>query len=120
MEAEYMAAAEAAKHAIWLRLLLEDLGLGLGDQPLPLWNDNASAIALSKNPVSHDKSKHIAMRHHFIREKVLDNIVSLSHVPSAENLADMLTKSLPVESFGRLCDQLGVRRRSVQGGVSEM
>ena len=119
MEAEYMAAAEAAKHAIWLRQLLEDLGLGLGDQPLPLWNDNASAIALSKNPTSHDKSKHIAMRHHFIREKVLDNTVSLSHVPSAENLADMLTKSLPAESFGRLLDLLGVRRRPVQGGVSE-
>ena len=120
MEAEYMAMAEAAKQAIWLRQLLEDLGLGQGDKPLPLWNDNAGATALSKNPTSHDKSKHIAMRHHFIREKVLDNTVSLSHVPSAENLADLLTKSLPAENFGRLCDLLGVRRRSAKGSVGDV
>lgn len=117
-EAEYMASADAAKQAIWLRLLLEDIGLGLGDQPLQLLNDNAGTIALSKNPVNHEKSKHIDMRHHFIQEKVEDKAISLAHVPSVENIADLLTKSLPAEAFVKLCHLLGMQRLD-QGGVSE-
>ncbi|KAE8542770.1 hypothetical protein D1P53_000832 [Cryptococcus gattii VGV] len=98
-EAEYMASADAAKQAIWLRLLLEDIGLGL-------------------NPVNHEKSKHIDMRHHFIREKIEDKTVSLAHVPSVENIADLLTKSLPAEAFVKLCQLLGMKRLD-QGGVLE-
>lgn len=117
-EAEYMASADAAKQAVWLRLLSEDIGLGLGDQALQLVNDNAGAIALSKNPVNHEKSKHIDMRHHFIREKVEDKTVSLAHVPSAENIADLLIKALPTELFTKLCHLLGMKRLD-QGGVLE-
>lgn len=113
-----MASADAAKQAVWLRLLLEDIGLGLGDQALQLVNDNAGAIALSKNPVNHEKSKHIDMRHHFIHEKVEDKTVSLAHVPSAENIADLLTKALPTELFTKLCHLLGMKRLD-QGGVLE-
>ena len=110
-EAELMASSEATRQAIWLRQLLSDLQLPL-EQPLPILNDNNGAIALSKNPVNHDKSKHIDMRHKFVREKVEDNTVTLSHVPSAENMADLLTKSLPAETFNRLRDLLGVQQRS--------
>ncbi|KAE8541722.1 hypothetical protein D1P53_001894 [Cryptococcus gattii VGV] len=117
-EAEYMASADAAKQAIWLRLLFEDIGLGLGDQPFQLVNDNAGAIALSKNPVNHEKSKHIDMRHHFIQEKVEDKTVPLAHVPSAENMADLHTKALPTELFTKLCNLLGMKRLD-QGGVLE-
>ncbi|KAE8539876.1 hypothetical protein D1P53_003813 [Cryptococcus gattii VGV] len=99
-EAEYMASADAAKQAIWLRLLLEDIGLGLGDQPFQLVNDNAGAIALSKNP------------------KIEDKTVSLAHAPSVENIADLLTKSLPAEAFVKLCQLLGMKRLD-QGGVLE-
>jgi len=49
----------AARQAIWLRLLLDDLQLGLGNKPFPIMNDNAGTIALSKNPVHHERSKHI-------------------------------------------------------------
>ncbi|KAE8541144.1 hypothetical protein D1P53_002499 [Cryptococcus gattii VGV] len=117
-EAEYMASADAAKQAIWLRVLLEDIGLGLGDQQFQLVNDNAGAITLSKNPVNHEKSKHIDMRHHFIQEKIEDKTVSLAHVPSVENIADLLTKSLPAEAFVKLCQLLGMKRLD-QGGVLE-
>lgn len=117
-EAEYMASADAAKQAVWLRLLSEDIGLGLGDQALQLVNDNAGAIALSKNPINHEKSKHIDMRHHFIHEKVEDKTVSLAHVPSADNIADLLTKALPTELFTKLCHLLGMKRLD-QGGVLE-
>ena len=119
-EAEYMASADAARQATWLRLLLDDLKLGLDNQPLPIFNDNAGTVAISKNPVHHDKTKHIALRHHYIREKVEDNTISLNHVPSASNIADLLTKSLPRETFDRLRELLGLGYRSDQGEVSEI
>jgi hypothetical protein len=87
--------------------------------PIPIYNDNNGCIALSKNPVHHDKSKHIAMRHHFLREKVEDGSIDLSDVPSASNIADLLTKSLPADTFTRLCELLGVIRLPMHGGVSE-
>jgi len=81
-----MASADATRQAVWLRLLLKDFGHGL-DGPLSIFNDNNAAILLSKNPVNHDRSKHIDIRHHFLRDKVSDNTVELSHVPTEDNLA---------------------------------
>ena len=112
-----MASADAARQAIWLRLLLDDLQLGLGDKPFPIMNDNAGTI-VSRNPVHHERSKHIGLRHHFLRERVEDNTISLSQVPSADNIADLLTKGLPRELFDRLRDLLGVTARSDRVGVS--
>ena len=117
MEAEYMSSSDSARQAVWLRLWLEDIGLGLGKYPLPILNDNNGAITLAKNPVHHEKSKHISMRHHFLREKIEDNVVSLEHVRSAENLADILTKGLPRETFDKLRDLLGIKEKSDQVGV---
>jgi hypothetical protein len=117
MEAEYMSSADAARQAIWLRLWLDDIGHGLGDDALPILNDNNGAIALAKNPVSHERSKHIGLRHRFLREKVEEKVISLDHVRSAENLADLLTKSLPRETFDRLRDMLGMTERPDQVGV---
>jgi len=114
-----MAAADATRQAIWLRRLLDDLKLGLGADPLPILKDNMGTIAISKNPVHHERTKHIGMRHHFIREKIEDNTVALNHVPSAENLADLLTKGLPVPTFQRLRYLLGLTVRSSQVGVSQ-
>jgi dynactin complex subunit len=62
---------------------------GLG--PLPILNDNNAAILLSKNPVNHDRSKHIDIRHHVLRDKITDNTIELSYVPTENNLADILT-----------------------------
>lgn len=119
-----MASADATKRAVGLRRLLEDIGLGLGDKPLQLLNDNAGAVALSKNPLNHEKSKHIDMGQHFIQEKVADEIISLEHVPSARNLADALTKGLPTETFMKLCELLGMRKMRMekldQRGVLEL
>ena len=87
-EAEYMASADASRQAIWIRLFLDNLGLGLGDKPLQIYNDNAGTVALAKNPVHHERTKHIALRHHFIRENVEDGTVSLHHISTENNLAD--------------------------------
>jgi hypothetical protein len=88
-----MASADAAKQATWFRLLLDDLQLGpTKDSPIPILNDNNGCIAPSRNPVHQDKSKHIAMRPHFLREKVEDGAIDLSHVSSANNIANLLVR----------------------------
>jgi hypothetical protein len=110
-EAEYMASSDATRQAIWIRLFLNGLGLDDGTKPFLILNDNNGAIALTKNPVHHERSKHIDIKHHFIREKVEDNTVTLLHVPSADNLADLLTKYLPKDTLNRLKDDIGLTQR---------
>jgi hypothetical protein len=102
-----MASADVTRQAVWLRLLLQDLGHGL-DGPLSILNDNNAAIQLSKSPVNHDRSKHIGIRHHFLPDKVSDNNVELSHVPTEDNLADILTKPLGTETCTGLRERMGV------------
>lgn len=109
-EAEQKASADAARQALWLRLLLEDLH-ETTNGPFPILNDNNAYIQLSKNSVHHDQSKHIDMRRHFLRDRTADNSNVFSHVPSPDNLADLLTKPLSSEKFNNLRRRLGVIRR---------
>jgi hypothetical protein len=67
-----------------------------------------SAIALSKNPVHHDRSKHIDVKYHYIRECVDSGIVEVDHVETAEQLADVLTKALGRVKFVEMKNKLGV------------
>jgi len=92
-EAEYVAAAAAACQGVWLSCLIGDL-LGTKEAPVKLFMDNKSAIALSKNPVHHDRSKHIDTKFHFIRECVEEGKVEVEHVGTADQLADIFTKAL--------------------------
>ena len=109
-EAEYLSSADPAKQAIWLRTLLEDLGFPQ-DSPTTIYNDNMGAILLSKNPVHHDRSKHISLRHHFLRDQVNDHTIKLEHVPSKENQADLFTKLLPTDLFKQLRNEIGLTQR---------
>ncbi|WVZ73865.1 hypothetical protein U9M48_022123 [Paspalum notatum var. saurae] len=92
-EAEYVAAAAACCQAVWLRRLLWEV---TGEEPRApvLRVDNNSAIELTKNPVLHDRSKHIDIRFHYIRECVAGGQVVPGHVHTAQQLADLLTKPL--------------------------
>jgi hypothetical protein len=106
-EAEYMAASLASCEAIWLRKLL----MGLFDQELDttvIHCDNQSCIKLSENPVFHDRSKHIEIRYHFIRDCVQKGTVKLQYVPTGEQIADILTKPLVKGKFVFFRDKLGV------------
>lgn len=71
--------------------------------------DNQSAISLSKNPVFHDRSKHIQIRYHFIRDCVEEGSVAVEHVRTGDQLADMLTKPLPRLKFLELRERIGLR-----------
>ncbi|XP_039309080.1 secreted RxLR effector protein 161-like [Solenopsis invicta] len=92
MEAEYMALSEATKEAVHLRSLLSELGF-----PYPkikLWSDNCGAIKLAENPVFHNRSKHIDVRHHFVREMLEIGVIDIDHRPTEYMAADVLTKGL--------------------------
>jgi hypothetical protein len=106
-EAEYIAGATAACQGVWLaRLLAELKGEEAGTFSLNI--DNQSAVALSKNPVFHDRSKHIDVKYHYIRECVEENRVQLQSIGTVEQLADICTKALGRERFCELRSKLGV------------
>jgi hypothetical protein len=96
-EAEYIAVATVACQGVWLVHLLSDIsGEKIAVPDLKV--DNMFAIALTKNPVFHDRSKHIATRYHYFRECVDGGTIIISYTPTASQLADILTKAL-----GRVC-----------------
>jgi hypothetical protein len=107
VEAEYMAASNATKEAIWLRTLLGDLGF-TQVEATTIHADNQGCIALSRNPVSHSRAKHIDIRHHFIRERVENNEVDLKFCSKKNMIADIFTKPLPRDSFKKFRAALGV------------
>ena len=91
-EAEYVALATAVQEAKFLSQLSKDMHIDV--QTVIVFVDNQSAIALAKNPVNHQRSKHIDIRYHFIRAEVLNKNVELKYVPTEINIADMYTKPL--------------------------
>ena len=107
-EAEFMAATEAAKQAIWLQELLGEV-MGKTCEKVKLKVDNKSAIALTRNPVFHGRSKHIHRRFHFIRECVEKEQIEVEHVPGVEQRADILTKSLGRTKFVEMRNLIGVK-----------
>ena len=115
-EAEFMASSDATRQAIFLRRLLNGLHL-LPPGPTTIFNDNMGAVALSKNPVDHNRAKHINLRVHFLREHIKSGTVSLVHVPTADNTADAFTKPLPAPAFLKNRDGMGLVPRPEHGGV---
>ena len=107
-EAECMALSSAAQEAIWMRELNSDLG-NRQVKPTVVYEDNQSAIAMSKNPQFHGRSKHISIKYHFIREQVSNNKISLKYCPTEDMVANLLTKGIGPEKFGRLRALCGMR-----------
>ncbi|MCO5582215.1 hypothetical protein L7F22_036107 [Adiantum nelumboides] len=94
-EAEYVAASDACKEAIWLTRLVGDLGI-VGEVPV-LHCDSQSAIQLARNLVFHAKTKHVDVRYHFIRDILDDKRLHLVKVHTDDNPVDLLTKTLSPE-----------------------
>ncbi|KAH9754233.1 hypothetical protein KPL71_015385 [Citrus sinensis] len=107
-EAEYTAAAEAFKEAIWLRGMINELGYE--QSSITILCDNQSAISLSKNQVHHEKTKHIDIKLHFIRLEVSKGTVKLVKVYTSNNVADMLTKPVPMAKFEHCLNLAGICR----------
>ncbi|GJZ28619.1 hypothetical protein Tco_0573266 [Tanacetum coccineum] len=96
-EAEYVSTGKACQQALWMKQALVDYGIKLDD--IPVLCDNKGAIDLSKNPVPHSQTKHIEIRHHFLRDNVQKGNISIKKVSSEDNIADILTKPLKREPF---------------------
>ncbi|GKC39423.1 hypothetical protein Tco_1051807 [Tanacetum coccineum] len=99
-EAEYVSIRKACQQALWMKQALVDYGISLVD--IPIMCDNKGAIDLSKNPVQHSRTKHIEIRHYFLRDNVQKGNISIEKVLSEDNIADILTKPLKREPFNYL------------------
>ncbi|GJX32757.1 retrovirus-related pol polyprotein from transposon TNT 1-94 [Tanacetum coccineum] len=111
-EAEYIAMSRCCAQILWMRSQLKDYGFEFNK--IPLYCDNKSAIALCCNNIHHSRSKHIDIRHHFIREQVENRVVELYFVETNYQLADILTKALIREQFKFLLPRLGMKSMSPQ------
>lgn len=105
-EAEYTAAAEAIKEAIWLKGMLKELGVN--QRSVVIHCDSQSAICLSKNQTHHERTKHIDIKVHFIRLEVSKATVMLQKIHTDDNAADMLTKAVPEAKFKFCLDLAGI------------
>lgn len=99
--------AAAASEVTWTVRLLAELGVD-NLQPIILHCDTQSAIYIAKNPVFHERTKHIEVDCHFTRDKVLEGLIQLSYLPTKHQLADILTKTLPSPQLQILCSKLGL------------
>lgn len=107
-EAEYMGITDAAKEAVYLISFMKELGLK-EQANVYLYNDNQGARELAHNPVYHGRSKHIDIRHHFIREVLNEHPVKLEYLPTEEMVADVLTKELPRRKHEFCVHRLGLK-----------
>ena len=106
-EAEYVALSSAAQETVWLRHLLSSIGFEQS-HPTILYEDNQGAIALSKNPKDHPRTKHIDIKYHYIRECMEKKEAQLIYCTTEDMLADILTKGLPKVRYQHLRSLLGV------------
>ena len=122
-EAEYVAATEACKEMVWLNRLLNDLSIPMllqqpadpitvqSIEPIPppvLYIDNQAALSLAKNPIHHNRTKHIDIRFHFIRQEVTAGTINLQPIGTKDNLADIFTKPLSRVTFEKHRVGMGV------------
>ena len=105
-EAEYMSASSCVKEALWLRMLLVEFNLLHG--AVCIHTDNQAALALIKNPLTSQRAKHIDVQYHFARERALRNEVIFEYCPTADMVADCMTKALPHAKFEFCVQAMGV------------
>ena len=106
-KAEYRALAKLTSELQWLKYLLSDLGIN-HSHPIPVHCDNQAAIHIAENPVFHERTKHIEIDCHFVREKIQSRLIAPTYVRSRDQLADIFTKPLGADAFHRLVGKLGV------------
>ena len=107
-EVEYVVAAINCTNIVWIKHLLKGMKEEI-IEPVILYCDNTSAINISKNSVMHAKTKHIAIKYHYVRELVEDKQVKMGYINSKEKIADIFAKPLPKDSFEYLRGKLEVK-----------
>jgi hypothetical protein len=108
VEAEYMAANQATKEAIWLRTFLGEVNINIRS-PTSIGCDSQGAMALTKNPEHHSRTKHIDIQHHYVREKVDDKSIEFKFISTVDMMADVLTKPLLKPQHEKLIRLIGLQ-----------
>ena len=106
-ESEFVAACEAAKEAVWLKRLMKN-AMPEWNESIPLMCDNQSTIQLIRNPVFHQRTKHIDVKYYFVRERQEAGDVDFAYISTNDQLADPLTKILPNPRFSSLRELMGI------------
>ncbi|GJU22032.1 putative ribonuclease H-like domain-containing protein [Tanacetum coccineum] len=109
-EAEYVAAANCCGQVLWIQNQMLDYGFNFMNTKIYI--DNESTICIVKNPVFHSKTKHIAIRHHFIRDAYEKKLIQVLKIHTDDNVADLLTKAFDVSSYLGFKESL---RRALDG-----
>lgn len=115
-EAEYKALVNATAEVMWVRKLLEELGIP-HPKPSQLWCDNIGATYLSVNPVFHARTKHIEVDYHFVREQVAQKKLEIRFVSSQDQVADGFTKSLPIRQLQMFRNNLNIGDLQLRGSI---
>ncbi|GJU49865.1 hypothetical protein Tco_1219420 [Tanacetum coccineum] len=106
---KYIGACEALKEAIWMKNFIGDLGfVPIIQDPIEIFCDNESVVALIKEPRDHGKSKHIKRKYHFVRNKVKGHVI-VKHIRSEDNLADPFTKALAKSRHDKHARSIGLK-----------
>ena len=105
-ESEYIASGSCCAQLLWMKQTLKDYGIHL--KQVPLYCDNESTIKIANNPVQHSKTKHIEIRHHFLKDHVMKEDIDIIHVNTEEQLADSFTKPLDEKRVSKLRCELNI------------
>jgi hypothetical protein len=106
MEAEYIAITAAIKEAQWLAKLEEELMMK--QKKMVIFEDNQSTIKTAKNEIHTERSKHIDVRYHFVREQVQNGAIEIKYCPTGEMTADLMTKALGAIKHAKFSESLGL------------
>jgi hypothetical protein len=106
IEAEFIAAGHCCAQLLWMKQTLRDYDYKL--TKVPLLYDNESAIRMADNPLEHSRTKHIAIRYHFLRDHQQRGDIEIAYVSTKEQLADIFTKPLDEKTFTKLRHELNI------------
>ena len=104
-EAEFRAVAHGICEVMWIKRMFEELKAS-DSLPMKLYCDNKAAISIAHNPVFHDRTKHVEVDKHFIKEKLESGLICMPYIPTAEQIADIFTKGLHKKQFDVLMGKL--------------